>query len=141
MRLSTKGRYGLKAIISIGANEENGPVSLKYVAESEGISEAYLEQLVALLKKGGLIVSTRGAKGGYKLAKEPNELIVGNILKVLEGSINVVECISDDGKCECNAINSCSTKLVWEKVTEAINNVVNNMTLKELIDDYKEGRS
>jgi len=138
MRLSTKSRYGLKALIAIGYYANENPVSLKFISNKENISESYLEQLISLLKKEGIVKSTRGAKGGYKLNKDPKEIIVGDVLKTLEGNINIIDCISDEGKCQCTSLSGCSTKLVWLKITEAIQNVVYSITLDDLINDYKE---
>ena len=96
MKLSTKGRYGLRAMIDLARYSEKEPVSIGSVAARQEISERYLEQLVALLKKAGLVKSIRGASGGYVLAKKPSEISVGDILRALEGSLEPVKCAAFD---------------------------------------------
>ncbi len=142
LKISTKGRYGLKAIVYIGANCQEENVSLKSIAENEGISENYLEQLISSLKKAKLVKSVRGAKGGYTIDKDLKEITVGEILKTLEGSIAFVDCVYDknDDNCNCGGKcgDKCSTKDVWEKINDTINNVVDNITLYELVENYKQ---
>ena len=91
MKISTRGRYGLKAMVDIAANSQSGCVSLKSIAERTNLSESYLEQLIAPIKKAGLVKSVRGANGGYTLAKTPQEISVGDILRVVEGPLELVE--------------------------------------------------
>ena len=98
MKLTTKGRYGLRAVIDLAMYAKEEPVSLAEVAERQSISISYLEQLVAKLKKAGIVQSTRGAQGGYALAKEPEEISVGEILRALEGSLSPVDCSAVDGE-------------------------------------------
>ena len=126
MKLSTKGRYGLRAMIDLARYSEKEPVSIGSVAARQEISERYLEQLVALLKKAGLVKSIRGASGGYVLAKKPSEISVGDILRALEGSLEPVKCA--DG---------CVTKYVWQKINDSINDTVNQIMLDELIQESK----
>lgn len=135
MKMSTKGRYGLKAMVDIAANcgigQENC-VSIKSVANRQNISESYLEQLIAPLKKAGFVKSTRGAQGGYVLAKSPSEITVGEILRVLEGSLDVVECTSNKDACGSGNCNNCVTKNVWEKLSESMNEAADSITLEML---------
>lgn len=137
MKLSTRGRYGLKAIIDLAANSKEGNVVLKNIAERQGISENYLEQLFAVLKKAKIIKSVRGSQGGYYLAHDPENITVGDILRALEGSLAPTDCVS--GNCDtrhCGNQELCVSRSVWEKIRDGINNVVDNIPLKELVDDY-----
>lgn len=133
MRLSTKGRYGLKAMFELALNYGSGPVSLSVVSEKQNISVNYLEQLIAPLRKAGFVKSVRGAQGGYLLAKDPSEISVGDILKTLEGPLSPSECIEND---KCSNKEQCVTKFVWEKIRDSINDVVDGITLKDMIDDH-----
>lgn len=137
MKLSTKGRYGLRAMIDLARYGEKEPVSIGSVAARQDISERYLEQLVALLKKAGLVKSIRGATGGYVLAKKEEEISVGDILRALEGSLEPVKCAafySEDG---CTAADGCVTKYVWQKINDSINQTVNEIMLDELVRESK----
>lgn len=132
VKISTKGRYGLRAMIDIAINSTQRPVSIKDVASREEISERYLEQLVVLLKKKGLLKSQRGAKGGYRLAKAATEISVGDILRALEGDLNPVDCklFMEEG---CELEEDCLMSLIWSNIREAINKAVDEMILSELI--------
>lgn len=136
MKISTKGRYGLRALIDLAQYSEIEPVSISSIATRQGISERYLEQLMTLLKKAGLIKSIRGAGGGYVLAKDMSEISVGDVLRALEGSLEPVECAAhqEDG---CEAAGGCVTKYVWQKINESINKTVNEMDLKQLVEESK----
>lgn len=143
MKLSTKGRYGLQLMVDLGVYSKERHVPLKSISERLGISESYLEQLIALLKKNKLVVSVRGAQGGYFLAKPPEEISIGSILRALEGSLAPTECSCEntiDYQCElsCGLHGKCVTKSVWERIRDGINQVVDGIKLKELIDDYEQ---
>lgn len=138
MKLSTKGRYGLRAIIDLARYSEEEPISISSIAARQDISERYLEQLVALLKKAGLVKSIRGASGGYVLNKKAEEISVGDVLRALEGSLEPVKCAafySEDG---CISADSCVTKYVWKKINESINETVNKIMLDELVGESKK---
>jgi len=137
-RLSTKGRYGVRAMFDLALHYDEGLVSLKNIAERQEISEHYLEQLIATLKKAGLVKSIRGAQGGYMLSQEPSKITIGDILRALEGSLSPAECIDDSQKVDCPRSDYCVTKKVWEKVKEVIESVVDSITLQDLVDDYKK---
>ena len=126
MKLSTKGKYGLRAMIDLARYSEKEPVSIGSVAARQGISERYLEQLVALLKKAGLVKSIRGASGGY-------------VLRALEGSLEPVKCAAFDTTTGegCMASDGCVTKYVWQKINDSINDTVNQIMLDELIRESK----
>lgn len=138
MKVSTKGRYGLKAMVYIAINSKNGCVNLRSIAEYEGISENYLEQLIAQLKKHKLLKSVRGAYGGYTLSKDAKEISVGDILRALEGSLAPVECVDAKKKtayCACGSAcgEDCRTKEVWRKIDESVSKTVDSMFLDSLI--------
>lgn len=143
LKLTTKGRYGLRAVIDLAMYAKNEPVSLSDVAERQNISISYLEQLVAKLKKAGIVQSTRGAQGGYALAKAPEEISVGEILRALEGSLSPVDCsaVDGEGETECSASNFCVTKYVWKRINDSINDTVNNMFLSELLEESNNVKS
>ena len=137
MKLSTKGRYGLRAMIDLARYSEVEPVSINSIAARQNISERYLEQLVALLRKAGLVKSIRGATGGYILAKDAAEISVGDILRALEGSLEPVKCAAFYSEEGCMASDGCVTKYVWQKINDRINETVNQMMLDELVRESK----
>ena len=132
MKISTKGRYGLRIMTDLAVNGKDSPVALKEIAERENLSEKYLEQIINLLSKEGLVKSVRGAKGGYHLTKSPEEITVEDILKATEGSLAPVACAEDNGKCEnyCD----CVTSFIWTQIYEATIAVVSSITLEDLAD-------
>ena len=137
MKISTKGRYGLRALIDLAQYSEIEPVSISSIAARQSISEGYLEQLMSLLKKAGLIKSIRGAGGGYVLAKDINEISVGDVLRALEGSLQPVECGALSQEDSCQASGACVTKYVWQRINESINQTVNEISLKQLVEESK----
>ena len=143
MKLSTKGRYGLRAMVDLAVNSQNGPVSISSIAKRQNISENYLEQIIALMKKAGLVYSHRGAGGGYQILKPLNEISVGDIIIALEGDLNIVNCpgFSDsDSKdtTECETSDLCVTKYVWGKVNLAIKETFDSISLEELAIESKQ---
>ena len=139
MKLSTKGRYGLKAMFELSLNHSRGPVSIKSIASKQNIPEQYLEQIFSKLKKANLIKSVRGAQGGYLLSRRASDITVYDILVVLEGPISISDCLSDEGVCENS--NSCVTKLVWAKMRDAMENVMKSITLCDMVNDYYENNN
>lgn len=138
MKLSTKGRYGLKAMLDISVYSVNEAVSIKSIAQRQNISENYLEQIIATLKKANLVKSTRGAKGGYSLKKTTEEISVGEILRVLEGDLNPVDCAIFNEAKACSTADFCASKYVWKKISDSINEVVDNITLKDLLEEQEK---
>lgn len=136
MKISTKGRYGLRLMVDLAINSTKSLVSLKEIAKRQDISEKYLEQIVTQLNRSGLVRSVRGAQGGYSLAKPANEITVGDVLRVVEGPIALVDCVSDSAACAKAA--ACPTAYVWKKVNDAVVDVVDNITLSDLIDIANE---
>lgn len=135
MILSTKGRYGLKMMYEFALNYGSGPMSLKEVAQKQQLSDTYLEQLIAPLKKAGLVSSVRGAQGGYELSKAPEEITVGKIIRTLEGPLAPSECVIDDEP-DCEKADYCVTRLIWEKIMDSINSVIDSITLRDMVKDY-----
>ncbi len=135
MKLSTRGRYGLRAMLDIAINQGDGPITLNSISERQGISVGYLEQLMVPLKKEGLIRSVRGAQGGYLLAREPDKITVGDIIRALEGPIAPVACVSEDYPEECDRAEGCVTRLVWAKVRDSIAQVLDSLTLADLMEE------
>lgn len=136
MRLSTKGRYGLMAMNQLALDYGNGPIPLKYIAEKQNLSESYLEQLFSTLRKNGLLDSVRGSQGGYMLSREPCDITVGNILRALEGELGPAECVHDTIS-ECNREDGCATKLVLVKIKDSIDEVIDSITLEDMVNDVK----
>ena len=135
MKLSTKGRYGVKAMVDLAINYGEQPVSIKSISERQSISEYYLEQLFSSLRRANLIKSVRGAQGGYVLNRSPEEITIYDVINVLEGPIEVSNCL-DDGA--CNNIDCCATRLLWRKIKNSIDSVTSSITLKDIVDDYNE---
>ena len=140
MKLSTKGRYGLRAMIDLADYSEEMPQSIANIAARQSISDSYLEQLMAKLKKAGLIESIRGSQGGYVLAKNSNDISVGDILRALEGDLTPVKCSELDGNSACSGSDSCVTKNVWKRINDSIQNAVDGISLKELVEDNRKIR-
>ena len=137
MKISTKGRYALRLMIDLAENSSGNPVSLKDVAKRQGISDKYLEQIISVLNKAGYVRSVRGAQGGYLLKSDPETYTVGMILRQTEGSLAPVSCIEDD-EIICDRQEQCVTSIVYKKINDAISNVVDNITLQDLVDWQSE---
>jgi Rrf2 family protein len=136
MKLSTKGRYGLKAMFDLALFGGDTPVSLTAISERQHVTVNYLEQLIAPLRKAGLVKSVRGAQGGYLLAKPPSEITVADILFTLEGSLAPSECVNDNNEESCSNADYCVTRMIYEKMRDSINDVVKSITLQDMIDDH-----
>ena len=132
MKISTKGRYALRLMLDIALNDAKTPVRIKDIAERQQISDKYLEQIVSSLNKAGFVKSLRGPQGGYRLTKKPDEYTVGMILRLIEGSLAPVACLDDDIN-NCTRADRCPTLILWEKLYDAISEVVDNITLADLI--------
>ena len=134
MKLSTKGRYGVKAMVELAINYGGAPLSIKTISKRQNISEYYLEQLFSPLRKAKLITSIRGAQGGYVLSREPKDITVAEIMYVLEGPIEIAECI--DGV-SCDNLDCCATRLLWAKIKNSIDDVMKSVTLQYIVNDYE----
>lgn len=135
MRLSTKGRYGLMAMFELALEYGQGPIPLKVIANKQMISDSYLEQLFSTLRKNELIKSIRGAQGGYILAKEPKDISVGDVLRVLEGDLAPTDCVSHGEDCGKQSI--CGTKSVFIKIKNSIDEVIDNVSLQDMVDEME----
>ena len=134
MKISTKGRYALRLMLDLALNSKGDYITIKSIAARQEISEKYLEQIISLLHRAGYVKSTRGAQGGYKLAKEPMEYTVGDIIRLTEGSLAPVDCIDS---MDCIRSKECVTKDIWQDLHEAISKVVDNITLENLMDKQR----
>lgn len=137
MKLSTRSRYGMRAILELALEHGNAPLQIKSIADRQDISNKYLEQLMAILKASGLIRSVRGPKGGYLLAKSPNEIKLSHVFTSLEGKLATVECIEHPEYCP--RCTECVTRQVWAKIQNAILEVLESMTLQDLVDKARRG--
>ncbi|MCI7778020.1 MAG: Rrf2 family transcriptional regulator [Eubacteriales bacterium] len=137
MKLSTKGRYGIKAMIDLAVRYDSGEkLSTSQLAEMQCVSAAYLEQLIGSLRKAGLVVGSRGSQGGYSLSRSPELISVGDVLKALEGTTALVDCVGTEGT-ECTKVCSCSTRPLWLKLQRRIDDVLDSTTIRDMADDYK----
>lgn len=137
MKISTKGRYGLKAMMDIAIYTSCESIALKSISERQNISEKYLEQIFSALRKNGLVISKKGAQGGYSLAKHPSKITVGDILRVLEGDLDVVdweESMKED------ILEKCIYENIWEKLNISIATIVDSITLEDLVEQYNKNK-
>ena len=139
MKISPKGRYALRLMLDLAQQPPTEYVSIKSVATRQGISEKYLEQIIKMLSKGGLVESTRGKSGGYRLTRTPESYTVGEILRVTEGSLAPVSCLEEEHHCE--NCDDCVTYEIWQNVLDAINEVVDSITLSYLVEKQKAKRT
>ncbi len=136
MRLSARVEYGVRAIAVLALHDQSGPLSLREIARSEEISYQFLEQIFPDLRKAGLVGSVRGARGGYYLARPPEQINVGDIVRAVEGPIAPVNCLAANGNREpcCHRGEACRTRHVWEKLRDRINEVLDSVFLDDLIE-------
>lgn len=140
MKISTKGRYGLMAMLDLAVYSLGDQVTLKSIAQRQNISENYLEQVFSILRKSGIVKSIKGAQGGYILGRSISKITVGDILRVLEGSLSVFE--KSEGECKGDSdIESCIVNNVWDKINENMNNLVDSITLEDLMVEYEKCRN
>lgn len=136
MKISTRGRYALRLMLDLASCNTGAPSSIKDIANRQQISEKYLEQIIAILNKAEYVKSIRGAQGGYLLMKDPKECTVGMILRLTEGDLAPVSCVGEDDVCARKA--GCVTVRIYEKINDAVNNVVDNITLADLVEWQRE---
>jgi len=129
MKISTKGRYGARAALELSLRYGSGPVMVREISESQGISERYLENILNTLRTSGLVKSTRGARGGYELSKAPSGITLFDIIRSLEGPLDVVSCTGGE---ECGRAAECATIYVWKEIKEKIEKVLSSITLEDL---------
>lgn len=136
VKISTKGRYGLRAMVDLAVHSKGGHVALNSIAERQDVSGIYLEQVFSTLRKAGLVKSVKGSQGGYVLSDDPSKLTVGAVLRALEGDLSIVD-LEEDIKNATQGVRYCIATKVWEKVNECINDVVDSMTLEDLADKHR----
>jgi Rrf2 family cysteine metabolism transcriptional repressor len=138
MQISTRGRYGLRAMVDLALHVNEGPLALRLIAERQGISESYLEQVFNGLRKAGLVKALRGAQGGYELNRPADAITIGEILRALEGPIVPVHCVGDPGNGPaCEREETCITRPFWEELKDVINQFLDGKTLQELTDQAR----
>ncbi len=135
MKLSTRGQYGTRALLELALHQGQGPVLLRDIAQRQQISLQYLEHLISPLIAGGVVRSTRGAKGGVSLARAPEEIKLSEVVRLLEGSVAPVECV--DNPEACNRSELCVTRDIWGELKQAIDDVLDSTTLKDLVERQK----
>lgn len=139
MRISTRGRYGLRALVDMALNNPTEITTLRSIAESQNISESYLEQVFTSLRKAGLVIAIRGAQGGYKLGRPADQISVSEILRSLEGPLAPVHCVGvNNAVQQCERENHCITRSFWEELNKVINDFLDNITLQDLVDKAKK---
>ena len=136
MKISTRGRYAVRVMLELAMQKPGTCIAIKEIAARQELSEKYLEQIISILNKAGFVKSVRGSQGGYYLTKDPSEYTVGMILRLTEGSLNPVSCLDQDVN-QCDRCDCCETLDVWKQLSDAINTVVDNITIADL----KEKRS
>ena len=137
MKISTKGRYAVRVMLDLALNDNGECIKVKEIAGRQGLSEKYLEQIIAVLNKAGYVKSVRGAQGGYRLAGSADEYTVGMILRLTEGSLAPVACLDAEAE-ECDRCDTCETLEVWNEVYRAVNAVVDNVTIGDLVEKRKK---
>ena len=137
MKISTKGRYAVRVMLDLALHNTGECIKVKDIAGRQGISEKYLEQIIAVLNRAGYVNSVRGAQGGYRIAKDPSEYTVGMILRLTEGSMAPVACL-DEGTPDCDRCDTCETLEVWKDLYAAINSVIDNVTIADLVEKSRQ---
>lgn len=133
MRISTKGRYALRMLLDLAEHRENGFISLKELAERQEISKKYLEQIIPMLNKDNILRTNRGAMGGYMLARAPEKITVGDVLRLTEGSLSPVACVDED-PIECTRCADCPTLPIWQGLAQVICEYLDSVTLQDILD-------
>lgn len=138
MKVSTRGEYGMRAMVSLAKMYGQGPIPLATIAADSAVPIAYLEQLMLPLRRAGLVTSTRGAHGGYELARPPDQVKVGEIYRVMEGPVAPMSCVSEESDEDaCPMIDGCATRIVWLRVRDSIIDVLDSTTLADLLREAK----
>lgn len=135
MKVSTRGEYGVRAMVALAKNYGNGPMSIAAISRASSIPTAYLEQLIGPLRRAELVESKRGAQGGYLLARAPELIRIGDVYRVMEGPVAPMDCVSEDESQQtCPLIDGCETRPVWLRMRDAITDALDSITLQDLID-------
>jgi Rrf2 family protein len=136
MKISTKIRYGARAMVELASHYGEGPIELKEIAKKENISLKYLEQVINPLRADGLVKAVRGAKGGYSLAKPPSEICLYDVIETLEGPLNLLDCLHDTKACQ--KVSSCVTREIWKEVSDAMSKIFYSVTLEDMVNRKRE---
>jgi Rrf2 family protein len=134
MKLSTKGRYAARAMLDIALNQERGPVAVREIAKRQKISERYLENILTVLARAGLVISTRGKSGGFSLSRDPEDINLKDIITAAEGSLAPVECVNDVNSCDM--VSACVTYEIWCKLEKALMDILSSTTLIDMVEIY-----
>jgi len=137
VRVSTRGEYGVRAMLDLALHYEESATPLRIVAQRQELSESYLEQLIGALRKAGLVTSVRGAQGGYRLARPPGEIRIGEVMRAVEGPIGPSDCVSESGRAGCRQAPHCVTRLLWERLRDSMIAVLDHTTLGDLCDEAR----
>ncbi|MFT4037474.1 MAG: Rrf2 family transcriptional regulator [Thermomicrobiales bacterium] len=136
MKVSTRGEYGVRAMVALAKNHGQGPMSIAAMSKASSVPMPYLEQLIGPLRRAGLVESTRGARGGYRLTREPDMVRIGEVYRVMEGPVAPMDCVSEDlSEQTCPLIEGCETRPVWLRMRDAIAETLDSTTLADLIRD------
>jgi Rrf2 family cysteine metabolism transcriptional repressor len=136
MKISTKVRYGTRAMLELASHYGEGPIELKEIARREDISIKYLEQVIIPLRTTGLVKAVRGSKGGYSLAKPPSEILLNDLVKTLEGPLDLIECLRNPAV--CGRVQTCVTRDIWMEIQEAIHKIFNSVSLQDMLNRRSE---
>ena len=135
MKISTRGRYAVRVMLDLALHNTGEYIKVKDIARRQDISEKYLEQIISILNKAGFVHSVRGAQGGYQIADDPKKYTIGMVLRLTEGSLSPVACL-DTTPNQCERCDPCETLEVWKRLSDAINNVVDDVTIQDLVDRH-----
>lgn len=138
MKVTTKGRYGIRAAFDLALHAGEGPIPLNAIATRQDISEPYLEQLMGALRRAGVVRSVRGVQGGYLLNDTPENVTVGQVLRALEGDMAVMQCTSEVDPLDCGQTHACVYRSVWVRMQKAVEQVMDTTTLADMLKDYQE---
>lgn len=142
MKVSTRGEYGLRAMVALAKNHGQGPMSIAAMSKASSVPMPYLEQLIGPLRRAGLVESTRGARGGYRLTRSPDTVKIGDVYRVMEGPVAPMECVSEDlTEQTCPLIEGCETRPVWLRMRDAIAETLDSTTLADLINESPRARA
>ena len=134
MKISTKGRYGLRILLDLALHDSENPRLIRDIAESQQISEKYISRLIIDLRRAGMVRSIRGAKGGFRLARKPEELTILNVVEVMEGPLSIVDCVRAPEHCPRH--NQCATRTIWDQLNSEIRDSMNRITLADILKNY-----
>lgn len=137
MKISTKGRYALRMLLDLAQHQNSGYVALKEIAQRQNISKKYLEQIIPAFSRSGVLKTSRGFQGGYRLAQRPDQYTVGQILRLTEGNLAPVACLEQD-PVECSRSSECMTLPVWQGLSRVINEYLDSITLQDILDQHQK---